>query len=140
MTHTHDTVGFQEWLPALYNLTIEDVHVRRGRLARWLVQTMGAPPRRYNPTAKHKPGGWGTLMDLDDATAAEVLNSGIVGPNGRQVYGFHSGRVYEFQPDNLGGYHGYPIPGREAPPSVLTEMRDNGIITNAEYRRLIRGR
>jgi hypothetical protein len=49
------------------------------------------------------------------------------------------GRLYEFQPDNAGGWHGYPIPGNEAPIAVLRGLRDNGAITNAEYNRMRRG-
>ena len=79
-------------------------------------------------------------MDLDQDTAERVLNEGVVGPNSKQVYGYHEGEVYEFQSDNVGGYHGYPIPGTEAPPKILRALRDNGTISNAEYRRLLRGK
>jgi hypothetical protein len=95
--------------------------------------------RRYDPTRKHGPGGWGTPMDLDDAVAQQVLENGILGPNGRQVYGHHNGRIYEFQPDNVGAFHGYPVPGNEVPPAVLRQMRDQGTITESQYRRLLRG-
>ena len=103
----------------------------------------GAAPlpgqRRYDPSPKHAEGGFGTLMDLDDATARRVLNEGITGPNGKQVYGFHDGKIYEFQPDNVGGFHGYPVPGTEVPNQVLRQWRDAGVITDAEYRRFVRG-
>lgn len=45
-------------------------------------------------------------MDLDNETAQSVLSKGMTGPNRRQVYAFHEGKLYEFQPDNVGGYHG----------------------------------
>ncbi|MGD8218315.1 hypothetical protein ACNT2N_12215 [Pseudomonas thivervalensis] len=77
-------------------------------------------------------------MDLDDRTAQEVLSSSISG--GKQQYGFHEGKLYEFQPDNAGGWHGYPIPGNEAPSSVLRKLRDDGIVTPAEYNRLRKGK
>jgi hypothetical protein len=95
--------------------------------------------RNYSPSPKHGPGGWGTPMDLGDAEAQEVLNNGT--QSGKQIYGFsqRTGSVYEFQPDNVGGYHGYPIPGNEAPPSVLKGWRDIGTITNAIYKQLLRG-
>lgn len=99
-----------------------------------------ASQRRYSPTNKHKTGGWGTEMDLDDTTAEQILNEGITSPNRKQVYSYHDGKLYEFQPDNAGGYHGYPVPGNEVPPKVLKELRDNGNITNTEYKRLIRGK
>lgn len=95
--------------------------------------------RKYNPTAKHKPGGWGTPMDLDDQTAETILNEGIVGPNGKQVYSYYNGQIYEFQPDNVDDYHGYPVPGDEAPPSILREWLEKGIISNADYNKLRKG-
>ena len=94
----------------------------------------------YSPTQKHRPGGWGTEMDLDDATAGQVLDNGMFGPNGNQRYGYHNGRLYEFQPDNVGGFHGYPIRGNEAPPEVLRELRDNGTITKSEYNKFVKGK
>src|SRR6185503_8786496 len=85
--------------------------------------------RKYVPSPKHEPGGWGTPMDLNDTTAQAVLNAGVPGPNGKQIYGLHDGRIYEFQPDNVGGFHGYPVPGTEVPPAVLRQWRDQGLIT-----------
>jgi filamentous hemagglutinin len=73
-------------------------------------------------------------MDLDDTTAQMVLNAGL--PDGRQIYGYHNGKVYAFQPDNVGGYHGYPIGGSDAPPSVLRQFKEEGRITRADYNRL----
>jgi len=72
--------------------------------------------------------------------AQNVLDQGILAPNGRQIYGYHNGKVYEFMPDNGGGYHGYPVPGTEVPAQVLRTMRDQGTISSAQYGRLIRGR
>jgi hypothetical protein len=95
--------------------------------------------RKYVPSPKHEPGGWGTPMDLNDTTAQAVLNAGVPGPNGKQIYGLHDGRIYEFQPDNVGGFHGYPVPGTEVPPAVLRQWRDQGLITEAQYRRFVRG-
>jgi filamentous hemagglutinin len=93
---------------------------------------------KYAPTDKHKPGGWGTEMDLDNKTAQDVLNSSVQG--GRQRYGVYDGKVYEFQPDNIGGWHGYPIPGNQAPTEVLRSFRDEGTISRSEYNKLIKGK
>ena len=90
----------------------------------------GSGARPYVPSPKHAEGGWGTPMDLDDATAQTLLNGGL--SNGKQVYGYHNGKLYEFQPDNVGGYHGYPVPGTEVPPAILKEMEDAGLLTAAE--------
>lgn len=97
------------------------------------------PPRKYQPTQKHEKGGWGTEMDLPPETAQTVLDNGITGPNGSQIYGHHDRKLYEFQPDNTGGYHGYPVRGTEVPPKVLRTMKDNGTITNAEYNKFRKG-
>ncbi|MDB6375134.1 hypothetical protein [Photorhabdus bodei] len=53
-----------------------------------------------------------------------ILNNSIQG--GKQRYGIADGKLYEFQPDNAGGWHGYPIPGNEAPPKVLREFLSRG--------------
>ncbi|SOY59690.1 Filamentous hemagglutinin family N-terminal domain protein (fragment) (plasmid) [Cupriavidus taiwanensis] len=45
--------------------------------------------------------------------------------------------MYEFQPDNVGGWHGYPVPG---PTSVLRTLLQRGDITKAEYGKLIKGK
>ena len=34
---------------------------------------------------------------------------------------------------------GPPVPGTEVPVPVLRQLRDQGVITEAEYRRLVRG-
>ena len=79
-------------------------------------------------------------MDLDDTEAVEVLNNGILSPNGKQVYGYRDGKLYEFQPDGVGGYHGYPIPGNEAPPEVLRQLKAQGVIGNKEYKKMLKGK
>jgi filamentous hemagglutinin len=97
----------------------------------------GGPPK-YVPSPKHEAGGWGTPMDLDDARAQQVLADSIQG--GKQRYGVSDGKVYEFQPDNVGGWHGYPIPGNQAPSSVLRQFVQSGDISKAEYNKLVKGK
>ncbi len=93
---------------------------------------------KYVPSPKHAPGGWGTPMDLSDSKAQEVLNNSIQG--GKQRYGISDGKIYEFQPDNVGGWHGYPVPGTEAPPKVLREFLSRGDVSKAEYNKMIKGK
>jgi hypothetical protein len=94
---------------------------------------------KYAPTKKHKENvGWGTEMDLDDKTAQEVLNNSLQG--GKQRYGVHDGKVYEFQPDNTGGWHGYPVKGNKAPSEVLREFLQRGDITKPQYNKLVKGK
>jgi hypothetical protein len=80
---------------------------------------------RYVPSTKHASGGWGTLMDLSDEVAQAVLDKGIV--SGRQIYGYFEGKFYEFQSDNAGGFHGYPVSLDEVPSKVIKQMQDLGI-------------
>lgn len=54
---------------------------------------------KYRSTRKHEPGGRGTLMDLDSDTSQRVLENSIA--SGGQRYGFHNGKLYEFQFDNF---------------------------------------
>ncbi|TWI95978.1 hypothetical protein JN11_04253 [Mucilaginibacter frigoritolerans] len=93
---------------------------------------------KYSPTAKHQKGGWGTEMDLNDDLAGKVLNSSILA--GKQRYGFHDGKVYEFQSDNTGGWHGYPVSGTKPPAKVLKDFLNLGQITKSQYNRLIKGK
>jgi hypothetical protein len=79
---------------------------------------------RYVPSPKHASGGWGTLMDLSDEVAQAVLDKGVV--NGRQIYGYFEGKFYEFQSDNAGGFHGYPVSPNEVPSKVIKKMQDLG--------------
>ena len=82
--------------------------------------------RRYVPSPKHaSPGGWGTLMDLSDEVAQAVLDKGVV--SGRQIYGYFEGKFYEFQSDNAGGFHGYPVPLNEVSSNVIKQMQDLGV-------------
>jgi filamentous hemagglutinin len=97
-----------------------------------------AGDNQYVPSPKHAPGGWGTPMDLSDTKAQEVLNNSMQG--GKQRYGITDGKLYEFQPDNVGGWHGYPIPGTEAPPKILREFLSRGDISKAEYNKMIKGK
>lgn len=80
-------------------------------------------------------------MDLDPQTAVLVLNEGIVGPNGRQVYGVYGGVLYEFQQHEPGRFHGYPVPGGQnnVPNAVLKEMLKRGIISQPQFNKLRKG-
>lgn len=75
---------------------------------------------------------------MDNKTAQSVLDNSI--QSGKQRYGVYNGQVYEFQPDNTGGWHGYPLPGNEASTSVLREFLKRGDITKSEYNKIIKGK
>ncbi len=80
---------------------------------------------RYVPSPKHALGGWGTIIDLSDQIAQAVLDKGIV--SGRQIYGYFEGKFYEFQSDNIYGFHGYPVSQNEVPSKVIKQMQDLGL-------------
>ena len=65
-------------------------------------------------------------MDLADDVAQTLLDKGIL--SGKKVYSFHDGKFYTFQPDNTGGYHGYPISPQELPAEAFRKMRALGIL------------
>lgn len=100
--------------------------------------------RRYVLIPKHAPGGFGTLMDLDDATALEVLKAALPDPKAAQpgqssLWGFHRGKVYRFMCDGCTAatWHGYPT--EEKPPTgVLREWKRRGTLTTADYNQMIR--
>ncbi|MEL0588357.1 MULTISPECIES: hypothetical protein [Planktothrix] len=84
---------------------------------------------KYIPSPKHRKQGErgvkGTLMDLSDAEAQEVLNESYRNNwlYGKKFYGYKNGKFYEFQPDNVDGYHGYPIERDDVPNPVLKKMK-----------------
>ncbi|WRH65628.1 MAG: hypothetical protein RSE13_17585 [Planktothrix sp. GU0601_MAG3] len=84
---------------------------------------------KYDPSPKHRQQGEigikGTLMDLSDIEAQEVLDESYINDwfEGKKYYGYKNGNFYEFQPDNVGGYHGYPVKSDKVPSRVLKKMK-----------------
>ena len=96
---------------------------------------------KYVPTPKYDPVyGFGTKMDLPDNVAQAALTTSI--SSGNQRYAFVNGKVYKFQYDEAGGWHGYPRdisdPRDNVPASVAREWKRQGVISNAEYKRIIK--
>lgn len=48
----------------------------------------------YAPTDKHKPGGWGTTMDLSDDVAQEILEK--ASDLDKQKHDYFDHKIYEF--------------------------------------------
>ena len=100
--------------------------------------------RRYDPIAKHGPGGHGTPMDLGIIEATELLRAAIYDPTEAMqstpsLWGYRNGRVYRFMCDNAqpASWHGYPA-DEKPPNAVLQQWRTEDVITNAEFNKLRR--
>jgi hypothetical protein len=90
---------------------------------------------RYLPSPKHKLGGAGTFMDIDDVQAQQVLSEGIL--YYRQYYGYSivTRKFYKFMTDNVfntdakASFHGYPVPPANVPENIrkalLAQYREN---------------
>lgn len=111
------------------------IPIRRGpqiRNPRNVIDIVSNLRRRvWNSSPKHKPGGWGTKMDLDDQAAQTVLNQGI--PFGSRVYGYRNRKFYRFEIERIdndknGYFHGYPVEINGVPPKVQQGMRKLGIL------------
>uniref|UniRef100_UPI00055A8557 VENN motif pre-toxin domain-containing protein n=1 Tax=Stenoxybacter acetivorans TaxID=422441 RepID=UPI00055A8557 len=94
----------------------------------------------YVSSPKHEKGGSGTRMDLNNNEAQKLFEEAT--SLGKQKYGFKDGKIYEFQPDGTGGYHGYPIPPNElitqqGGANILRQWLKEGKITNSQYNKLI---
>ena len=86
---------------------------------------------------KHKLRNFGTTMDLADDVAQQVLDKSLL--VGKQRYGYSGGKVYEFKFDNASGWHGYPIPGNEAPADAIKFIKEEYKLTQSQYKKLIKG-
>ena len=121
----------------VYNFTVDALHTYTVTELRVVVHNVENCFRKYDPSPKHDPiSGWGSPMDLDDVTAERVLNEGWQPEGKKQIYGYYDGKLYEFQPDNVGAYHGYRIPGVEAPTAYLRELQRTETITSSQYNKL----
>ena len=76
--------------------------------------------RRYVPNPKHEQpwmgGRRGTRLDLSVPEATRLLNDPVnclAVPGQKQLVGVRDGKIYVFQEDGTGGYHGYPATGNE---------------------------
>jgi len=88
---------------------------------------------KYEHSPKHRNQGErgkkGTIMDLSDTEAQQVLEQAYVHKwlAGKKYYGYKNDKFYEFQPDNVGSYHGYPVDRNEVPDKVFQKIRSESI-------------
>ncbi len=57
----------------------------------------------------------------------------------KQLYSYYEGDIIEFQPSGNGNWHGYAIQNTadECPKEIAKALKDKGIITNSEYKKMI---
>lgn len=85
--------------------------------------------RHYQASPKHRQMGErgikGTPMDLSDEDAQVALDKGIA--YRRQIYSYYKGKYYEFQSDNAGTFHGYPILEKNVPKEALKQLSNTNM-------------
>ena len=104
--------------------------------------------RNYAPTIKHEIGTQFGLNIIPDAKIGqELLDSAYTSLTKKQVYNVYNGKLIKFQPDNTGGWHAYELKPRSAlsileqvPHKVLTQMRDDGLISHKQYKNFIKNK
>jgi hypothetical protein len=86
--------------------------------------------REYDPFTDQRQSGLRDKTKAPQETAAQRLLDGACTVNGKkQLYAviydrmLKRGVYYEFQPDAMGGYHGYPVPEQQVPPAALRHLR-----------------
>ena len=99
--------------------------------------------RVYAPNPKHDaPGGKisPNPFGSDAAAGQEALETAYSSSGTKQLYNVHDGKLVKFQPDNAGGYHPYEVinPAKEVPTDVLRQMKNDGVISNAQYNKWIK--
>ncbi len=102
------------------------------------IQIDNPQQRVYELTPKHTATGYGTSMDLDPNAATQVLRTALPADNRKTLWGYHNGTVYRFMHNNRtpGVWHGY-VTEECAPTSVLRQWRTDGVITNAQYKKML---
>ncbi|MGZ8177571.1 hypothetical protein ACXVUM_06525 [Williamsia sp. SKLECPSW1] len=97
-------------------------------------------PRVYKRHDKHNKsmptqGPHGSEMDLPDDEAQRVLDRAVGSDKkGKKLWGAKDGKVYEFVPDNTGGWHGYiqEDPKTNVPANVKEKLLNSGQITKKQ--------
>lgn len=98
--------------------------------------------RVYEPSPKHNPqGGWGSENPIpNDEVGQELLDSAYSSSNSKQLYNIYEGDIIKFQPDGSSGeWHAYKVLNTqtEVPTDVYRQMLEDGLITKADYKKLI---
>jgi hypothetical protein len=131
----------------VYNFQVEDFHTyhvgANGVLVHNTCPKKGADGV-YEPSPKHDPDfGWGSENPIPNKQIGqELLDSAFSSSKNKQLYNFFEGKLIKFQPDGAGGWHSYVVsnPAKEVPADVLRQMLKDGLISKAEYGKLIKNK
>ncbi|MGG5341968.1 T7SS effector LXG polymorphic toxin [Enterococcus sp. AZ192] len=101
------------------------------------------PNGKYEPSPKHDPkSGWGSPNSIPTQEVGQkLLDTAYTSKDKKQLYNFWDGKLVKFQPDTTGSWHAYDVVKnvqRDVPADVLRAMQKDGLITNAQYRKLIK--
>ncbi|EGO64341.1 hypothetical protein, partial [Acetonema longum] len=104
-----------------------------------------ASGRKYVPNPKHDtPGRDISPNPFGNNTTAgqKSLETAYSSSGNKQLYNVHDGKLVKFQPDNAGGFHPYEVinPAAEVPTDVLRQMKNDGLISNAQYNKWIKNK
>ena len=85
------------------------------------------------------------LLNLNILYSSNSISSRILIPTSiirKQLYNVYEGKLVKFQPDNTGTWHAYEVnnPAKEVPTDVLRNMRENGLISKAQYNKWIKNK
>ncbi|MBU2703800.1 hypothetical protein Ga0466249_004950, partial [Sporomusaceae bacterium BoRhaA] len=78
----------------------------------------------------------------DQEKGQQSLNTAYSSDGTKQLYNVSDGKLVKFQPDNVGGWHAYEVknPAEEVPADVLRQMKNDGVISNAQYNKWIKNK
>ena len=101
--------------------------------------------RMYNPNPKHElPGARGVKgakLDLSPDEAYQLLNDATKCfeiPGKKQFVAVPNKKIYAFQPDGTGGFHAYPITGKEVAEKYHAAAAHVGRLLGVDFKRLSR--
>lgn len=124
--------------------TLVDATVKVKHAATIIYLDMHHPKRAYKHNPKHPINAHEEAfisgMDLKKDEALRALAEGIQPDGMDEFYSYYKGGFYVFRPHISGEYHGYRVQAFDTrhKADILKKMRDEEIITQAEYQRYIR--
>ena len=124
---------------------VADVTKNKGK--QQILESCPTETLKHNPNdGKHKGTSHGNISENpfwnNVEAGKQALNSSYVSADGKERFNIYNGKIVKFRYDNVGGWHPYTVSNtaKEVPKAVLEQMRDDGLITTAEYKKLIKNK